>query len=137
MTYYNFQDRPNHSGTVSSNFSNQKINQNQALLTMKLRGNYPALKPRSESRHPIISCSETFDPAKDSLLCTRCGVKGYAKPACRNEALPYWERAYLNEKVNPRISATSHFLALTSEEDETEKLYRQWGSPLKRQWRGS
>ncbi|KAI6249852.1 hypothetical protein HI914_02040 [Erysiphe necator] len=65
---------------------------------MKLRGNYPALKPRSESRHPIISCSETFDPAKDSLLCTRCGVKGYAKPACRNEALPYWERAYLNEK---------------------------------------
>ncbi|KAI6247094.1 hypothetical protein HI914_05181 [Erysiphe necator] len=131
MTSYNIQDHSNHSGALSSNFSNQKINQNQGQPTMQLGGNYPALKPRSDSRHPIINGSETFDPSKDGLLCTRCGVKGHAKPACRNEALPYWERAYLNEKVNPRLSATSHLLALTKEEDATGESYRQWGTPLK------
>ncbi|KHJ30453.1 hypothetical protein EV44_g5491 [Erysiphe necator] len=87
-------------------------------------GTYPALKPRSESLHPIINGTESFGPARNGLLCVRCGEKGHTKVVCRNKTLPYWERAYLAEKVKPQRNATAHLIAITEEGERSENSAR-------------
>ncbi|KAK6585463.1 hypothetical protein PZA11_002190 [Diplocarpon coronariae] len=58
-----------------------------------------AVPPRSQSLHPVINGSKTYDSKKDGVLCVRCGDFGHKATECTGNELAAWEKAYLRQAI--------------------------------------